>query len=184
MIPRMGIMYDYFAADSDERAAATINLPGGPGGALPVSQELQEAIRSGDREAIGRHMRARVHLSEHGLSVLSVKGIEPVVQMATLEGILTGERVKAIIRRPRNGHVLASQNDGMVLVVSLTDELQTALADAAPERLAGVAVEWSQTGEFRGRGDTAVLTNFLQELAELARGALDRRERLYCWICV
>ncbi|MGW3893448.1 hypothetical protein ACWD69_32860 [Micromonospora chokoriensis] len=81
----MGVLYQYFAAGSDEDAAATIDVEGGPGGPEPVSPELQAAIRAGDRAAMSRLMRPRVRFSEQGLPVLAVKGVDPVVQMGTLE---------------------------------------------------------------------------------------------------
>jgi len=68
-------------------------------------------------------------------------------------------------------------------VVTLTDELQTALADADGARLASVAVPWSHTEEFFGQGDPQILAGLLHELAELARRARNRGERLYCWVC-
>jgi hypothetical protein len=49
----MGVLFDYFAAPSDERAGETIDIDGGPGQA--------------------------------GLAVEPIKGIDPVVQMGTLE---------------------------------------------------------------------------------------------------
>jgi hypothetical protein len=45
-------------------------------------------------------------------------------------------------------------------------------------------VPWSQTEEFFGRGDPQILAGLLHELAELARRARHRGERLYCWVCV
>jgi len=47
-----------------------------------------------------------------------------------------------------------------------------------------VAVPWSQTEEFFGRGDPQILTGLLHELAELARRARTKDERIYCWVCV
>ena len=184
MIPRVGVLYDYFAAASDEHAAATVDLAGGPGGAEPFSPELQAAIRAGDREAMERLMRARVRVSEHGLQVLSVKGIDPVVQMGTLENLLTGVSTEVIFARPRSGQAVAVRDEGERLVLSLTDELQQVLAEQAPEQLDAVAGPWSQTEEFWGHGDPEVLTDFLRELSQLAHHARDRGHRLYCWVCV
>jgi hypothetical protein len=184
IIPGVGVRYDYFAAGSDAHAAATIDLKGGPGGAAPVSPELQAAIRAGDREAMHRLMRPRVRFSEHGLHVLSVKGIDPVVQMGTLEELLTGVSADVIFDRPRCGLDVAVGDEGERLVLSLTDELQQAMLDQAPEQLDAVAVPWSQTEEFWGRGDPAALAGFLRELSQLARHAHDGDSRLYCWVCV
>jgi hypothetical protein len=183
MIFDVGVLFDYFAADSDERAAATIDLPGGRSGAMPFSPELRTAMRTGDIETIQRLMRPRVRVSEHGLHALSVKGIDPVVQLGNLEEILTGAGFDEVLARPRAGMTVAVRDEGEQLVVTITDELQRALTDLVPERLAAVAVPWAQTEEFRGSGDPGVLANFLEELAGLAVRATEQRQRLYCWIC-
>ncbi|WP_203719430.1 hypothetical protein [Asanoa siamensis] len=180
----MGVLYDYFAAASDANAAATVDLDGGPGGALPVSPELRAAIAAGDRDALTRLLRPRVRLSEHGLQVLSVKGIDPVVQMGTLEELLTGVSTDVIFARPRSGLVVAVRDEGERLVLSLNDELQRALIAQPPDRLAAVAVPWLATEEFGGQADAPTLAAFLHELARLAGDALNRNHRLYCWVCV
>lgn len=69
-------------------------------------------------------------------------------------------------------------------MVTLTDEIQAALADADGDRLSSIAIPWSQTQEFWGQGDPDTLAGLLGELAELARRARARNERLYCWVCV
>jgi hypothetical protein len=115
---------------------------------------------------------------------VSVKGIDPLVQLGTLEALLTGRDYDQIVAGPRAGQALATQDGGERLVVTVTDELQTALADADDARLASVAVPWSQTDEFFGQGDPQVLARLLHELAELARRARSRDERVYCWICL
>jgi hypothetical protein len=68
------------------------------------------------------------------------------------------------------------------VIVTLTDELQAALAEADDEQLESAALPWSQTDEFWGRGDPQALAAVLHELAGLARRAHDRDERLYCWV--
>jgi hypothetical protein len=116
--------------------------------------------------------------------VLSVKGIDPVVQMGTLEAVLTGVSTEVILARPRSDSPVAVRDDGERLVLSLPDELQQVLAEQTPERLDAVAVPWSQTEEFWGHGDPNVLAHFLRELSQLALHARDRGHRLYCWVCV
>ncbi|MFB9236401.1 hypothetical protein ACFFWC_12710 [Plantactinospora siamensis] len=180
----MGVLYDYFAAASDEQAAAAIDLDGGPAGAEAVSPELRAALDAGDREAVDRLMRPRVRLSEHGLRVLSTKGIDPVVQMGTLEGLLTRVDADIVFARPRSGRAVAVRDEGERLVLTLTDELQQALAEQTPERLDAAAVAWSRTEEFWGKGDPELLADFLRELSQLARDACDQGHRLYCWACV
>ncbi|MFI5832202.1 hypothetical protein ACIA5A_00790 [Micromonospora sp. NPDC051300] len=151
----MGILCDYFSDPTDEAAATAADVPGGPRAA-----------------------------SDPGFEVVELKGIEPVVQLGTLETILTGVDYDVVAENPRQGHAVAVRRDGEVLVVSLTDELCAALADAPESRLHEVAVQWSATEEFRGRAEPSILAGVLVELAGLARRAAARGERLYCWVCV
>jgi hypothetical protein len=148
----VGVLFDYFAAPSDERAGETIDVNGGPGQA--------------------------------GLPVVPVKGIDPVVQLGKLESLLTGADYEAVVASPRCGHPVAIRDEGELLVLTITDELQDALADASPEQLDAVAVPWSQIEEFPGDVRSAGLASFLAELAQLARGALENGDRLYCWTCL
>lgn len=105
--------------------------------------------------------------------------------MGTLEALLTGEQYDVIVSRPRAGQQVAerSQEEGP-WVVTLTDQLQAALAAAPRDQIVAVAVPWSETEEFRGQGDPEILAEFLLGLADLARQANLRGERLYCWICL
>jgi hypothetical protein len=111
-----------------------------------------------------------------------LKGIDPLVQLGTLEALLTGRDYDLIVAGPRAGHALAIRNGGARVIVTLTDELQAALAEADDEQLESAALPWSQTDEFWGRGDPQALAAVLHELAGLARRAHDRDERLYCWV--
>jgi hypothetical protein len=107
-------------------------------------------------------------------------GIDPVVQLGILEALLTDRDCERIVAGPRVGRALATRDGDERLVVTLTDELQAALADADDAQLASVAVPWAQTEEFLGRGDPQALAGLLHELAELARHARDKDERMYC----
>jgi hypothetical protein len=129
-----------------------------------------------------RLMRPKVRHSEHGFHALSVKGIEPMVQMGTLEKLLTG--ADTIYDRDRSGKEVAAAEGGGEFVVTLTDELQTALSTATEEQLEAVAVPWSQTEEFGRRAEPEALAHFLRELALLARIATEAGNRLYCWVCL
>jgi hypothetical protein len=66
-------------------------------------------------------------------------------------------------------------------VVTITDELRTVLANAGAAELSAAAEQFVASGE---SGDPALLAHLLGELSALARGAIQRDERLYCWICV
>jgi hypothetical protein len=172
MMSRMGVLFDYFSAASDQVAASVISLPGGPG-APPVPQR-RGWLR-------GRQVSAPPVVA---FDTVSVKGIDPLVQLGTLEALLTGRDYEQIVAGPRAGHALATQSGGERLVVTLTDELQAALADADDTQLASVAVPWSQTEEFFGQGDPQVLAGLLHEFAELARRSRNKDERMYCWVCL
>jgi hypothetical protein len=156
----MGVLFDYFAADSDEQAASAIDRLGGPGAATAPPAPAQT------------------------FDTVSVKGIDPAVQMGTLEELLTARPYDDIVEQPRSGHTLAIRDGGERLVLTLTDSLTSALAEASPERLAEVAVPWSRTEEFWGGADPDTLTEILRDLAGLARRAQAGSQRLYCWVCV
>jgi len=167
-------LFDYFSASSDEAAADAINLLGGPG----VSQAAAlSRLSVADIPAAGG-------MKDAPFDTVPAKGIDPPVQMGTLEALLTGRGYDEIVAGPRAGQVLASQNGGERTVVCLTDELQAGLADADGEKLAFVALPWSRSEEFFGQGDLDILTALLHELAELARRARSKDEHMYCWVCV
>jgi hypothetical protein len=119
----MGVLYDYFAAASDERAAAAIDLTGGPGGAMPIDPKLVAAMRAGDREALKRLTTPQARWSEYGLQVLQVKGVDPVVQLGMLEELLTGVGFDDIIAGPRSGVDLAVRDGGERVVANFVREL-------------------------------------------------------------
>ena len=163
--------FDYFSVASDEAAASAIDLPGGP--SVPA-----RAAASGRPQAPGKTP------DQAPFDTVPAKGVDPVVQLGTLEALLTGRDYELIVAGPRAGHALAIRDGGERLVVAVTDELQTALAEADHGRLASVAVPCSQTAEFWGHGDPEILASLLDDLAQLARRARSRHERLYCWVCV
>ncbi|MEW2330705.1 hypothetical protein AB0880_23175 [Micromonospora chersina] len=122
--------------------------------------------------------------SDPGFEVVELKGIEPLVQLGKLEGLLTGVDCDSVAESPRWAHAVAVRHDGELLVVSLTDAVQAALAAATESELREVAAPWSQIEEFWGQREPADLAETLIELAALARSATARHERLYCWVSV
>jgi hypothetical protein len=116
--------------------------------------------------------------------VVKVSGIEPVVQLGTLEALLRGVPYEQVREDPQQGKLLSSPDAGSRWVVSLTDSLRDALAAATAGQLAEVTVPWSQTEEFQlfGGVDADMLAGALGELAGLAQRAGDRSHHLYCWI--
>jgi hypothetical protein len=147
----MGALCDYFSASSDEAAVAMLETPGGPAAA-----------------------------PSPGRSVLELKNIEPIVNMQTLEELLTVRSTDEVTRNPRQGNILEVDPEGAA-VVSITVELQQALATSDADTLRAVAQRWAETDELIG-SDPNDLTDVLLELAQLARDALARGHTLYCWL--
>src|SRR4051794_3457437 len=116
----MGILCDYFSAPSDEAAVAMLKVPGGPS-AAPAP----------------------------GPPVLELKNIEPVVTLQTLEELLTGRSTEDVTGNPRQGNMLQFDPDGAA-VVSVTAELQQALAAGDADTLRSVAQRWAETEELAG----------------------------------
>lgn len=115
-----------------------------------------------------------------GLPTVDAYGIEPFVQIGTLEEILTGrpyDRIAAAQPDP-----VASIDGGEVLVTRLTDTVVTALADLDDPRLPEVAARWAATEEFWGATDPAALADLLRALRGLAAGR--GTAALYCWLSV
>jgi hypothetical protein len=148
----MGVLFDYFAAPSDEAAASALETVGGPA-----------AAPTGSFDAVTFR-------------------VDPVVQLGKLESLLTGLAYEAVTSDPRSGHAVAVGNEGEQFVLAVTDRLQAAIASADDARLSAVAVPWSQTEEFWGMGDPGDVADGLRRLASLARNAVERGERLYCWV--
>lgn len=181
----VGIICDYFAASTDERAASVIDLgPGaGPEGGAPPAPEPPRGWGRFRRKA--EQPKEPQHGAHgEGFPTVDGKGIDPVVQMGTLEALLTGRTAEEVRASQRGLEPVAMRDEGERLVLPLTERLTGALAAASEEQLAEVALPWSQTEEFWGDGDPQVLSGFLSELAGLAHDAVERQQRLYCWVCV
>lgn len=179
----MGVLFDYFAAASDQEAASVIDRVGGPGSQLATAPESTAA----KRRLFGRKSPAPEFVPDPTLVVydtISVKGIDPVVQLGTLEELLTGRPYDEVVEDPRSGHAVESKDGGERLVLTLTDILVRALAASDEDELRRIAEPWSQTEEFWGDADPDDLAEFLADLSGLARRAQAKGHRLYCWICV
>lgn len=182
MITPVGVMYDYFSAASDESAATTIDMPGGPDGAganLPMP--VPEIVRRYGRDGLRELLKPRLRLAETGFHVVATKGFDPTTDLGAIEEILTGADFDDFLARPRTSHIVAERDGGERLVLTISDELQDVLAKVEPAELTAAA---RHCAEEQGFGDADAIDGLLHELAELARGAQRRGERLYCWICV
>jgi hypothetical protein len=120
--------------------------------------------------------------AEASFPTVALKGVDPFVQLGTLESLLTGVDYDTII-----GHVpdpVAMGDGGERLVTAVSGGLSAALSTADDARLREVAEPWSRTEEFGGHADPSDLATALTGLAELARTATTRGDRLYCWVCL
>jgi hypothetical protein len=180
----MGVLFDYFSAASDEEAAKVIDRVGGPGSQATIAPPAEPR-----RGIFGRKRQPAVpptvaYPKAAIFDTVSIKGIDPVVQLGTLEELLTGRPYDDVMDDPRSGHALADRDGGERLVLTLTEPLSTALATASDETLEQVAIPWSETEEFWNAADPALLADFLKDLAGLARRSKASGQELYCWVCV
>jgi hypothetical protein len=162
----VGVLCDYFTAPSDEAAAVTIDWDGGP-----------------SRPDVAKRGPLRRSKGPEPLPTVDLGGVEPTVQMGTLDEILTGTPFEEVLA-DATAAIIAERDGGERLVVRLSTRLQTALAAADPDRLREAAVPWAATDEFFGQADPEELGERLVELSTLARVAESQGQRLYCWLCV
>ena len=118
--------------------------------------------------------------SRTGLAAVDAYGIEPFVQMGTLEEIITGRPYEQIAAGQPDP--VASLGGGKVLVTRLRDELVRALADLDEQRVTAVATTWAGTEEFWGATDPEALADLLRALGGLARSG--DGDGVYCWLSV
>jgi hypothetical protein len=116
--------------------------------------------------------------------VVSIGAIDPTVMMGALEELLTGRPFLEQILKDPGRKPVAIGDEGERLVIPLGSRVDQALAAASDDRLREVAIPWSRTDEFRGRGDPMVLAKGLIRLAALARRAAQSGHRVYCWFSV
>jgi hypothetical protein len=162
----VGVLCDYFTAPSDEAAAATIDWDGGP-----------------SRPDVQKRGLLRRGKGPQPLPTVDFGGVEPTVQMGTLDEILTGTPFEEVLADTTTA-IIAERDGGERLVVRLSTRLQAALAATDAERLKDAAVPWAATDEFFGLGDPEELGDRLVELSALARTAERLGQRMYCWLCV
>ena len=155
----MGVLTDYFSAPSDQVAATALGRAGGPGTA-----------------ADGPPAAAP-------FDTVQLKDIDPVVNLGTLESILTGVDYHVITANPDHGRLISQRDDHGPWVIAVSAALQAALATADSDQLAQADIPWTRTEEFRWAAPQSLLW-VIEELAALARRATAKGERLYCWTCL
>ena len=171
----MSLDVAFFRAANDEEAAVAEARPGGPLGWPHVVGTRKRGM-----------FRREPVIEELGPAYdgFTQRGYDPMVNMGTLEELLTGRAYDDITEEPRWGHAV-SEREEMGAVLALTDALQEALSRASDERLRDVAVPWSRTEELSMPGweDVSVDEHaaFLRRLRDLAVAATRDGQRLYCY---
>ena len=112
-----------------------------------------------------------------GLPAIEANSGEPVVTMATLEGILTGADPMAIIRENTDPVVAQAGEEGP-WVVSIRDSLVQSLVPPDGPKLWSAASQWASTEELVG-SDPRDLYTFVWNLAHLAAWARANGQRIY-----
>lgn len=177
----MGVFFDYFSAPDDQVAGSVIDREGGPIAPDPSDEPqaprgLLRLRRGGSSGRRGTGSRA--------FDGVDGKGIDPMVQLATLESLLTGRDADEILEDPLHSRLVETRDEGTRAVVAVSPRLVAVLVAAEVAELDRVAVPWSQTEEFWGAATPGELRPFLHQLAGLARRAAAADLRLYCWVCV
>ena len=114
------------------------------------------------------------------LPTVEAKNIDPVVNLAHLEAILTDTSYEAVLAGPRHGHPVTDAASGQAdqVIIAVTDTLRDALATASPTTLDAAAIRMTTTEELAGLDPTGV-ADFLNRLAALAQRA--NGWHLYCY---
>ena len=157
----LGLLCEYFVATDDATAASIAEWPSGPS---------QPPESRGWRRGVG-----------DPLPTVHAGGIEPVVLLAILEGLLTGRDDGDLIDGNAARQV-SKGNRGEPMVFGTSDASIDALATATGDQTSTVSVRWAEAEEFDGMADPAELTRGLTQLAGLAREARRANARVYCWM--
>lgn len=176
--PCMGIDVAFFSAANDGEAAQAERRPGGPLG-WPVQVGTQKT----------GWFRKEAVFEEAGAAFdgFAARGYDGIVNMSTLEELLTGVPYDRLEQDPRWGGEVsedpAPENCG---VVSVTDTLRDALAAASEETLETIVSAWAQTEELAPddggaptEADLDQHLTFLKKLRNLAARAHGRGHHLY-----
>ena len=121
-------------------------------------------IAASDAEAAGT-VKATGGPEQAGFVTAQLKSIDPVVNLATLEEILTGTDSMAIISGG-DDPVADGGSDGP-WVLRVRRSLVDALVAADPNTLPGVAADWAATEEYEGTNPKESL-DVLHELGGIA----------------
>lgn len=163
-MPVVSVITDYFTAPSDEVAATALD------GLIDLDPDVAAPVSG-----------PRIQAAASGTPVLQAKGIDPTVALGRLEAVLTGRTYDDIAAGPRRGSLVAADEDGDTLVLTVADELRDAIAGLDSTTVAAAARVWvcDEAAE-----PSEASAPFVAALAELAAAAVARGDRLYCHIVI
>jgi aryl-alcohol dehydrogenase-like predicted oxidoreductase len=137
-------------------------------------------IARDDRDA------ARAHASQTGpkragFKTAEWKSLDPVVTMATLHEVVTGQNALEWIKsKPPDSTVAGTDKDDH-WVFRVYDQHFATLAALPDARVPDIAAKWAATEELR-EWPPADVRDALSELIALARDARASGAHLYCWV--
>lgn len=107
-------------------------------------------------------------------------GIDPLVQLGTLETLVTGRSFTDQLNDPFYREEVAGDLGGKRSVVRIDRPFVHAVSNADQEHLLALAEIWAADEEFNGSARPGDLKAFLKEFQELCE-AIDDAGDLYCW---
>ncbi|MCX5399827.1 hypothetical protein [Streptomyces sp. NBC_00102] len=133
---------------------------------------------TGDTQAIALSEDEDVAGPADPFGLIGLKGVMPHGILGIVESCLTGRSEEQVEADPRFCELVSEDNEDGPWLVSLTDTLRDALAEATPDRLLEAATAWTRTEDGADQ-DPELMADFLERLAGLARDAGPQRG-LYC----
>lgn len=176
----MSVLADYFAAGSDDVAAAAVDFVDGQPGLLDLAPQDSAANKALYEASPEQAARPRLETAHSGVPIVRSRRLDAVHPFARLEEFLTGRPYDDVVADPRHDGLVApspEEVDGCI-VLSITDTLRDALASLDGSALPDLAQRWANA-EFDASG-AGSLAELLAALTDLARQAGGRGEHLYC----
>lgn len=157
----MAIQIDYFPADSDETAAATVNLEDGLRGQYEDHEPLPESTPT----------------------ALS-SDVDPGLGLGYLMGVLTGEDLDSYLEE-RSPEFIAASDDEQKFVLRVHDSVVERLAGPIADE-ASVITAWANVSAPDEADEWAPrerdLADFLKQFQTLAQTARQDGQSVYCWL--
>jgi hypothetical protein len=114
---------------------------------------------------------------------IQAKGLENTFFAALWKALTDGACGESLFRCDEE-HVLHSVDGGEMLVIHLPDDLRNRIASINTGEISEVAARWAEDEELQSENVDAESANqYLAELVDLARRAVQENKSLLLWIC-